>query len=107
MKKLFIAVALVMGLGTSVAFANEMTAGIETVAMVNEYKPIEAAKLPQAVQDAIKKNYAESTIKEASVDEAAKTYRLSLPVKMEKIQPLYSTKRERFKNNLLICFRED
>lgn len=38
MKKLFIAVALVMGLGTSVAFANEMTAGIETVAMVNEYK---------------------------------------------------------------------
>ena len=27
MKKLFIAVALVMGLGTSVAFANEMTAG--------------------------------------------------------------------------------
>lgn len=49
MKKLFIAVALVMGLGTSVAFANEMTAGIETVAMVNEYKPIEAAKLPQAV----------------------------------------------------------
>lgn len=37
MKKLFIAVALVMGLGTSVAFANEMTAGIETVAMVNEY----------------------------------------------------------------------
>ena len=40
MKKLFIAVALVMGLGTSVAFANEMTAGIETVAMVNEYKPI-------------------------------------------------------------------
>ena len=72
MKKLFIAVALVMGLGTSVAFANEMTAGIETVAMVNEYKPIEAAKLPQAVQDAIKKNYAESTIKEASVDEAAK-----------------------------------
>ena len=73
MKKLFIAVALVMGLGTSVAFANEMT-----VAMVNEYKPIEAAKLPQAVQDAIKKNYAESTIKEASVDEAAKTYKVIL-----------------------------
>ena len=73
MKKLFIAVALVMGLGTSVAFANEMTA-----AMVNEYKPIEAAKLPQAVQDAIKKNYAESTIKEASVDEAAKTYKVIL-----------------------------
>ena len=78
MKKLFIAVALVMGLGTSVAFANEMTAGIETVAMVNEYRPIEAAKLPQAVQDAIKKNYAESTIKEASVDEAAKTYKVIL-----------------------------
>ena len=78
MKKLLIIVALVMGLGTSVAFANEMTAGIETVAMVNEYKPIEAAKLPQAVQDAIKKNYAESTIKEASVDEAAKTYKVIL-----------------------------
>lgn len=78
MKKLFVAVAFVMGLGTSVAFADSMATVTEIVAMVNEYKPIEASKLPQAVQDAVKKDYADSTIKEASFDEAAKTYKVVL-----------------------------
>ncbi len=78
MKKLFVAVALVMGLGTSVVFANNMVSRVETVSMVNEYKPIEASKLPQAVQDAIKKDYAEFTIKNAAVDETAKTYKVVL-----------------------------
>lgn len=78
MKKLFVAVALVMGLGTSVAFANNMVSRVETVSMVNEYKPIEASKLPQAVQDAIKKDYAEFTIKNAAFDETAKTYKVVL-----------------------------
>lgn len=80
MKKLFVAIALVMGLGTSVAFAENLNMGTETVALVNEYKPIEVKDLPQAVQDAIKKDYAEQTIKEASVEEAeaGKTYKVVL-----------------------------
>ena len=36
MKKFFVAVALVMGLGTTVAFAENLTSGVETVMAVNE-----------------------------------------------------------------------
>ena len=79
MKKVLFAVALVMGLGSSVAFANNMASDV--VAMVNEFKPIDIKELPQAVQDAIKKDYAESTIKEAAVEVAkdgVKTYKVTL-----------------------------
>ena len=36
MKKSFVAVALVMGLGTTVAFAENLTSGVETVMAVND-----------------------------------------------------------------------
>ena len=78
MKKVLFAVALVMGLGSSVAFANNMASDVE---IVNEFKPIDIKELPQAVQDAIKKDYAESTIKEAAVEVAedgVKTYKVTL-----------------------------
>lgn len=48
MKKLFLAVALVMGLGTSVAFANNMVSDVEIATMINEFKPIDVKELPQA-----------------------------------------------------------
>lgn len=47
MKKVLFAVALVMGLGSSVAFANNMASDVEIVAMVNEFKPIDIKELPQ------------------------------------------------------------
>ncbi len=80
MKKLFVAVALVMGLGTSVAFAENLSRGVDTVTVVNDFTPIEIKDLPQAVQDALKKDYASFTIKEASVEEAddVKTYKVVL-----------------------------
>lgn len=80
MKKVLFAVALVMGLGSSVAFANNMASDVEIVAMVNEFKPIDIKELPQAVQDAIKKDYAESTIKEAAevAEDGVKTYKVTL-----------------------------
>ena len=81
MKKLFLAVALVMGLGTSVAFANNMVSDVEIATMINEFKPIDVKELPQAVQDAIKENYSEATIKEAAVEVAedgTKTYKVTL-----------------------------
>ena len=81
MKKLFLAVALVMGLGTSVAFANNMVSDVEIETMINEFKQIDVKELPQAVQDAIKENYSEATIKEAAVEVAedgTKTYKVTL-----------------------------
>ena len=86
MKKLFVAAALVMGLGTSAAFADNfmvdsVTSGVETVMAVNDFTPIEVKDLPAAVQEAITKNYAESTIKEAAVEaneDGTKTYKVVL-----------------------------
>ena len=68
MKKLFVAAALVMGLGTSAAFADNFMVDSVTVTMINDFTPIEVKDLPAAVQEAITKNYAESTIKEAAVE---------------------------------------
>ena len=95
MKKFFVAVALVMGLGTTVAFAENLTSGVETVMAVNDFTPIEVKDLPAAVTEAIAKNFAESTVKEAAVEAAedgsnvvsprsSKTSSLPLPVRMEK-----------------------
>ena len=55
MKKLFVAVALVMGIGTSVFAYNMNPASIETVTTVNDFTPIEVKDLPAAVQEAITK----------------------------------------------------
>lgn len=78
MKKVLFAVALVMGLGSSVA--GNMVSDVEIVVMVNDYKPIEVKDLPQAVQDTIKKDFADLTIKEAAVEESeegTKTYKVT------------------------------
>ena len=48
---------------SSVAFAGNMVSDVEIVVMVNDYKPIEVKDLPQAVQDTIKKDFADLTIK--------------------------------------------
>lgn len=80
MKKLFVAVALVAGLGTSAAFANHTTSANTTiVTMAEEYTQIEVKDVPQAVQDAIAKNYEGSSIKEAYVkaaEDGTKTYKI-------------------------------
>ena len=63
MKKLFVAVALVMGVGTTVAFAadNQTTAASVAVA-VNDFVPVEVDDLPQAVKDTLAKDYADSLV---------------------------------------------
>ena len=81
MKKLFVAVALVMGVGTSVAFAENMHVDVCAVANVNDFKPIEVKDLPQSVQDSLKKSYADLLVKEAAVEvdeEGGKTYKVVL-----------------------------
>ena len=75
MKKKIVAIALVMGLGTTVAFAGNLTSGVETVMAVNDFTPIEA------ITEAIAKNFAESIVKEAAVEateDGSKTYQVVL-----------------------------
>lgn len=79
MKKVLFAVALVMGLGTSVALADNMKENVAVAVTANDFTPIDVKDLPQAVQDAIKQNYPESAIKAASVEakeDGSKTYKV-------------------------------
>ncbi len=82
MKKFFVAVALVMSLGTTVAFAQDVKKdAVEASVTTNEFKPIEVKDLPAAVQEAITKNYAGSTIKTAAVEakeDGTSTYKIVL-----------------------------
>ena len=82
MKKLFVAVALVMGLGTTVAFAadNQTTTASVAVA-VNDFVPVEVDDLPQAVKDTLAKDYADYMVKEAAVEaneDGTQTYKVTL-----------------------------
>ena len=82
MKKLFVAVALVMGVGTTVAFAadNQTTAASVAVA-VNDFVPVEVDDLPQAVKDTLAKDYADYMVKEAAVEaneDGTQTYMVTL-----------------------------
>ena len=82
MKKLFVAVALVMSLGTSVVLANNLWNNpVETMIPTDEYTLIELKYLPQAITDAVAKNYEGNAIKEAHVktaEDGTKTYKLIL-----------------------------
>ena len=82
MKKLFVAVALMMALGTSVVLANNAwTSNVETIAPNDDYTQIELKHVPQAITDAVAKNYEGNSIKEAYVktaEDGTKTYKIIL-----------------------------
>lgn len=75
MKKLFVAFALVMGLGTTAVFADnnmsEPTSAVSSTTVVNnenEFVPIEIKDLPEAVLETLTKNYKDFTLKSAAVE---------------------------------------
>ena len=83
MKKLFVAVALVIGLGTSMALANNVWTNnlVETLIPTDDYTQIELKYVPQAITDAVAKNYEGNSIKEAYVktaEDGTKTYKIIL-----------------------------
>ena len=87
MKKVLVAVALVMRLGSSVAFAQEVenSTAVETQAQApqDEFTKIDAKKLPDAVMNALAKSYEGASIKEVySADkETGKIYKVILTTK--------------------------
>lgn len=82
MKKLFVAVALVMGVGTTVAFAaDNQTTAVSVAVAVNDFVPVEVDDLPQAVKDTLAKDYADYMVKEAAVEaneDGTQTYKVTL-----------------------------
>lgn len=82
MKKLFATFALVMGLGATGAFAENMIVNNVTIVNdVNDFTPIELKDIPKAVQDTLAKSYKDFTIKSAAVEvteSGVSTYQITL-----------------------------
>ena len=85
MKKVLVAVALVMGLGSSVAFAQEVIKSTSVVEMQaqapqDDFTKIDPKDLPEAVVQALAKSYEGASIKEAYVaeKESGKVYKVLL-----------------------------
>lgn len=82
MKKLFVAVAMIMSLGISVTMAaNSMNTNTEIVVLTDEYTKIELKDVPQIVQEAVAKKYAGNSIKEVYIKvhkDGTKVYKLVL-----------------------------
>ena len=89
MKKELVALAMIMGLGTSVAFANvlESTTAVEQTQQdpQEEFTKIDVKDIPQAVMETLGKEYEGATIKEAFVAEreTGKVYKVILTVTLE------------------------
>lgn len=89
MKKVLVALAMVMGLGSSVVFANGTTEA-QSVEQTqqnpqDEFTKVEAKDLPQAVVDALGKSYPGAVIKEAFISEkeTGKIYKVVLTITKE------------------------
>ena len=89
MKKVLVALAMVMGLGSSVAFAY-VVSGIQSVEQTqqnpqDEFTKVEVKDLPQAVMNVLAKDYEGSVIKEAFVSEkeTGKIYKVVLTITKE------------------------
>lgn len=105
MKKVLVAVALVMGLGSSVAFAQVVKDSTATEAVAqdpkDEYTKIEVKDLPEVVTLAIAKTYEGSSIKEAFVaeKESGKVYKVIVTTKdAEDVTALMNEKGEVINN---------
>lgn len=82
MKKVLVALAMIMGVGSSVAFAQEVndsvTTAVESQVPQDEFVKMDPTELPQAVMQTLAKDYEGSSIKEAYVKEkdGAKIYKV-------------------------------
>ena len=88
MKKMMFTLAMVMGLGTSVAFADNVpTTACTAVAQVaDEFTPIELKDLPQAVQDGLAKKFAGCIVKAAAVSTDKETQTSTFKVTLADVE---------------------
>ena len=82
MKKMIFTLAMFLGLGSSVAFANDVNTRIEITTPADEFTSIELKDLPQAVQETLAKDFANQAIKAAAVavneEAGTSTYKVTL-----------------------------
>lgn len=85
MKKVLVALAMILGVGSSVAFAQEVNnAAVVAEAQVpqDEFVKMDPTQLPQAVMQTLAKDYEGTSVKEAYVKEkdGAKVYKIVVTV---------------------------
>ena len=82
MKKMIFTLAMVLGLGTTVTFADNVNTNVEVTTPADEFTTIEVKDLPQVVQDTLTKDFAGQTLKTASVavnkETGTSTYKVTL-----------------------------
>lgn len=88
MKKVLVALAMVMGLGSSVAFAYVVSGTHVEQTQQNpqdEFTKVEVKDLPQAVMNVLAKDYEGAVIKEAFISEkeTGKIYKVVLTITKE------------------------
>lgn len=78
MKKVLVALAMILGAGSSVAFAQEVKTEVVAQTPQDEFVKMDPAKLPQAVLQALSTEHEGSSVKEAYVKEVdgAKIYKV-------------------------------
>ena len=83
MKKVLVALAMVMGLGSSVAFAYVVSGTQQNPQ--DEFTKVEVKDLPQAVMNVLAKDYEGAVIKEAFISEkeTGKIYKVVLTITKE------------------------
>ena len=67
MKKIFLSLVFLFGVGTFVMADDTMKVKNDTVTVEDGFKNIDLKEVPQSVKDAIAKKYPESTLKSASL----------------------------------------
>lgn len=82
MKKMIFTLAMVLGLGSTVAFADNVNTNVEVTTPADEFTVIEVKELPQAVQDTLAKDFANQVVKTAAVavneEAGTSTYKVTL-----------------------------
>lgn len=96
-----------MGLGTTVAFAGNLTSGVETVMAVNDFTPIEVKDLPAAITEAIAKILRNQSSKKQRWKRqrmVARPIRLSWQTRKELKIQCSSMKKVKYWNNTFCIF---
>lgn len=87
MKKMMFTLAMVMGLGTTVAFANNVYSADDdkttTTQVANDFTPVELKDLPMEVQESLAKNFPGATLKTAAVSADEETQTATYKVTLE------------------------
>ena len=83
MKKLVLAAALFIAAGSTAVFAHPISnpGEVEIQSLQKDFQPIDVNELPEAVVNALKSAFADSTIKEAAIqmeENGTKLYKVTL-----------------------------